>query len=116
MAEARLHTAPRVYQFAAPRALVSGDILEFIDKAVVYVGAAPAAEGDLIAATSEGNYEIASASATTFSVGDPVYWDNTNKLAVTTPGDFLLGVAIKAKVDGQTVVLVALNEYVDTSS
>jgi predicted RecA/RadA family phage recombinase len=115
---ARTHTPPRTFQIAAAGNLVSGDIVQFCNQGAVYIGGIPASTGETVAITTEGNFDVLSASATTFAVGAPVYWDEGTKLAVTTlvAGDYLIGVAIKAKVDGETTVRVALNEYVAPAS
>lgn len=56
-----------------------------------------------------GRFDAASASGTTFSVGDPVYWDSSTTLAVKTSTSIYLGLATKAKVSGETRVEVDLN-------
>jgi predicted RecA/RadA family phage recombinase len=102
----------RVYNIAAPSALVSGDVISYAGKAAVYTGLKGAASGDLVAVTTEGQFSFPSASATTFAVGAAVYWDISEEEATAAAsGDFLLGFAVLAKVDGQTSVLVALNEF-----
>ena len=102
----------RVYNIAAPAALVSGDVISYAGKAAVYTGLKAAASGDLVAVTTEGQFRCPSASATTFAVGAPVYWRISTGLATAAAdSDFLLGFAVLAKVDGQTSVLVALNEF-----
>jgi predicted RecA/RadA family phage recombinase len=58
-----------------------------------------------------GVYEIPKAGATVFAAGALVYWDNTNKLAVTTDGSGthkLLGKSVLASGNGPTVVRVLL--------
>lgn len=51
--------------------------------------------------------ELDSLSATTFTVGATVYWDNTNKVANgTASGNTRVGIAARAKTSGQLSVLV----------
>lgn len=81
----------------------------------VVAGLEAVASGDPVTFYVEGKYEVACASATTFSAGDLVYWDDANNTAKTTAGvagtsDWkLLGRAVKAKTSGQLVVLVEIN-------
>lgn len=70
------------------------------------------AAGELGAAIVEGVFDIAAATGTTFDDGAPVYWDDTNKLAVAAgaaTASWRLGRAIGAKASGPTVVRVELN-------
>jgi len=56
-----------------------------------------------------GVFDVAKASATTFSAGALVYWDDNSNLAVTTDsnGDNkLLGLAVAAAGSGETTVRV----------
>lgn len=100
-----------ILQFTAGAALVGGQVLRLGDKRVgIIAGLKAIASGDKAAAHVAGNFKVASASATTFSAGDVVGWDDTAKLAVSAAsGDFVLGIATKAKVSGELVVDVALN-------
>lgn len=67
--------------------------------------------GRTVTARVRGQVELASASGTTFAAGDLVHWNDTTNLAqTTTAGDWIAGRAAKAKVSGETVVLVALND------
>lgn len=70
------------------------------------------AAGEQGAVHTEGLFDVNSASATLFSDGEVIYWDNTNKLAVTSgsaTASFRLGVAVGAKLNGATSVRVLLN-------
>jgi len=81
----------------------------------IVAGLEAVASGDPVTFYVTGQYEVACASATTFSAGDLVYWDDTNNTAKTTAGTAgasayqLLGRAVKAKTSGQLVVLVEIN-------
>lgn len=58
---------------------------------------------------TSGRFALPSASGTTFSVGDDVFWDASANLAITAPGeaaDFYCGPCLVAKVSGQTTVEV----------
>ena len=67
----------------------------------------PTVEGDTVNVRTDGQYEVPSASGTTFALGATVGWNDTTGLAVTGgAGDFDIGIAGLAKVSGQLVVLV----------
>lgn len=99
-----------------------GDIVQVAGFAGVIQGVGDHANGDVVEVAIKGRFDIASASATTFSAGDRVMWDESESAAVTvasTNGDFNLGIAAKAKTSGQTFVSVILNEtpvVVDTDT
>jgi len=101
-------------RFVAAAALASGEILQDDDgSAIVVAGLKGFALGEQAAAYRKGVFDVASATGTTFSKGDPVYWDASAGLAVTSPGavdDVYLGTADKAKASGPLVVRVRLNE------
>lgn len=109
MAEAIYRYPGDEIHFVAAAAYDSGDIVQKGGLAGVIEGLSGVAIGDAAVARTKGVVEVACASATTFSEGAAVQWDNTNKLAVAT-GDFALGKAAKAKTNGQTTVWVILNE------
>jgi predicted RecA/RadA family phage recombinase len=70
----------------------------------------PVVNGDPMNVRIAGAYDILSASGTTFAAGALVEWNDTTKLAVASgAGDFVLGMAGKAKVSGELVVRVILN-------
>ncbi|MHC4616387.1 MAG: capsid cement protein [Planctomycetota bacterium] len=74
-----------------------------------------AVSGDQASIAYGDEWLITSASATTFSVGDPVYWDDSASQAVPVSAaldgstDFYIGVATRAKADGDATVQVMLN-------
>lgn len=58
----------------------------------------------------EGVWDLAKTSAETWTVGQKVYWDDTNKLVTTTAGsNIAIGVVTKAAAAGVTVGRVRLN-------
>lgn len=60
-----------------------------------------------------GVFDVVKASATEFAAGALVYWDATNKLAVTSGGEGankLMGKAVAAAGDGATTVRVRLSQ------
>ena len=60
-----------------------------------------------------GVFDLSKASATEFTAGAKVYWDATNKLAVTTDGggaNKLVGKAVRAAGAGATTVRVRLSQ------
>ena len=61
----------------------------------------------------QGVFDVAKASATVFSAGANVYWDDTNNVAVTTDGggaNKLLGKAVAAAESGAVLVRVRLSQ------
>jgi predicted RecA/RadA family phage recombinase len=61
--------------------------------------------------TLVGVFDLAKDTADAFSVGDRVYWDDTQKNCVnsTTEGDLEIGVAIAAAAEAATTVRVRLH-------
>lgn len=107
----------RAIRFTATGTLASGDLFQLVDGRAAFVGGLAAiASGDIFDAIVSGEAEIASASATTFAVGDVAVWDDSANAAialgstVVIPGDFVLGRVVKAKVNGDLAVRVDLNE------
>jgi len=105
-----------VVDAVAAATVASGEVLRLSDgRASVRTGLNEAASGDTIGQQVEGVFDFDSASATTFSLGDPVFWDYSANAAVAADdaldgaNDFYLGVAVKAKTSGQLKVRVALN-------
>ena len=75
------------------------------------------AAGDVVVADTEGVFDVVSASATLFSAGDTVGFDDTNKLAVDHgDGDFNIGLAAESKSSGTTRVQVVLNARKDEAA
>lgn len=90
--------------------LASGDVVQLADgRAAVVGGLTGVVSGEKYEAIVEGQFLVASASGTTFSLGVPVYWDDSANLAVATQTGWYLGRASKAKVSGELTVLVDLN-------
>lgn len=115
MAEAMLVGAYDEEQVVTPSdGYNPGDIIQAPSSRVgVIQGQRPLEEGEPALAKTTGRYNVASASGTTFSAGVIVGWDDTNKLAVAAgAGDFDIGTSAKAKVSGELVVLVVLNDSV----
>jgi len=80
----------------------------------IVAGLEAVAIGDPVTFYVTGQYDVNCASATTFSAGDAVFWDNTNNVAKTTAtgGYQYIGRAVRAKVSGQLVVRVEINRQV----
>jgi hypothetical protein len=100
--------------FVPTAIMTAGEILQLADGRAAYlVGLKAAAIGDGdrdMGAAGIG--KALSASATTFSLGDDVYWDASANLAINAPfgvGDFYLGACAKAKIATELFVLVDLN-------
>ena len=109
---------PFEYKVDAPAALDPGEVIDFLNGAGVYNGLVPAASGEKVTIRTKGTWNLTKAGATEFAAGDPVYYNTSTELAVTTPGAnvILAGVCVVAAGDGPTVVLTALNEYFEPVS
>lgn len=110
MAEAKRINEPGEAKFTASAALASGEVIQLADgRAAVVAGLTGFSSGDKAVAYTDGRYAFAAASATTFAIGDPVYWDISANLAINAPGDaddIYLGTCAVAKTSGQTEVQV----------
>jgi hypothetical protein len=94
---------------------LGGSIFGFVDDAIAASGT-----GQLDLAPSAIKW-VRSASATTFSIGDEVWYDSSVGLAVAVSGaldgaDYPLGIAVKAKVSGQNAVAVIPFDILDRYS
>lgn len=108
-------------KFAAANGVTynSGDIVQRPNgMAAVVIGLRPITGSssepslDQVTVSYIGGVDVLSASGTVFADGASVYWDSTNKLAVTTlptTGGYYLGTARGAKASGTTSVRVMLN-------
>lgn len=86
-----------------------GDIVNLSGLAGVVEGIV--ASGDPMNVRIKGTYDVAAATGTTFAAGAVVEWNDTTKLAVASgAGDFVLGLAAKAKISGVLFVRVIFNE------
>lgn len=95
------------YPFAAPAAVVPGDVVARPDGSFgIYDGLTGAASAALISAEPIipcRVVEFAAKTTDTWSAGATVYWDATNKeLTSTSSGNTAIGKSIKAKTSGQT--------------
>lgn len=96
-------------QYVATAALVSGQIVILpTGQTGIVAGLSPVAIGDVYAAYTEGIFDVASATGTTFAQGARVYWDDTNNVAVGTATAIPLGIAAAAKASGPLTVSVIL--------
>lgn len=88
-----------------------GQVVQSAGRAGVVEG--PVKAGDMANVRIKGRYEVASASATTFAAGVTVGWNDGTNLAVAAgTGTFDIGIASKAKIAGELVVSVLLNEQI----
>lgn len=103
----------------------SGEMIDYTPTADVAAGTV-VVQSDLVGITLQpiaantkgalavqGVFDVAKASATVFSAGAKVYWDDTNKVAVTTDGsgaNKLVGKAVAAAPSGALVVRVMLSQ------
>jgi predicted RecA/RadA family phage recombinase len=112
MADAIAINEPNRIRFTALAALASGEIILSGDgRVVVVAGLNGFASGATAEGYTAGEFDVTSASGTTFSLSDNVYWDASANAAVTSSsmaGDFFLGKCQKAKISGETVVRVAI--------
>jgi predicted RecA/RadA family phage recombinase len=68
------------------------------------------ASGDSAQLLTEGVVDLVK-DASTFSVGDKVYWDDTNKVGTSTStSNISIGAAVQAQVTGDTTVRVRLSQ------
>lgn len=105
----------QVEEAVAPAAVSPGDVVQLADgRAAVLIGNANVASGAKASFATRGDFEIVTASGTTFSAGADVQWDTATSLVVAAggAGDFRLGIAKVAKTSGQLVTRVMLNEDV----
>lgn len=78
------------------------------------VGVAPVAiaAGTLGAVETCGTFRVATESATTFAIGDPVYFNATSKVATATGTDALIGFAVAVCGSGALTVDVYITPTV----
>lgn len=115
-AEATYLNCPDQHKSVAAGALTGGEVQQLSDARAAYVdGLQAVAANDTYGLRARAIAKFAAASGTTFSKGDPVYWNSSTNLAVapalTLDGStiFYLGTCHKAKTSGQTVVEVDMN-------
>ena len=97
----------------AERAVVYGDVHEAGGgRYGYYADGNSAADGDTIAVHTQETLVIPAPSALTLSIGGLVNFDLTTQAAVAS-GGVNIGRVVYAKVDGQTVVTVALNSTLE---
>jgi len=92
-------------------AIAAGDIV--VQDDLVGIATRPIAAGTTGALAVSGIFDIVKASDTVFTAGQKVYWDATNKVAVTTDGggtNKLIGKAVAAAGSGLTTVRVRLSQ------
>jgi len=109
--EAYLKQAAGQQAYTPSAAVDAGEVVQLNDgRAGVCV--TDIAASALGAVYTAGIFDITSASSTTFTAGDPVYWDASASVAIDTPAtadDIYLGTAVVAKVSGDLVVTTDLN-------
>lgn len=108
-----------VLRVTASGTTYSGQILRLDDgRAGVKSGLETAASGDTISVDVCGIFDVVSESATTFSKGDEVFWNDSTNYAIPAAASvdgsnlIYLGTADTAKASGETVVRVDLNSRV----
>ena len=102
----RRHDHHFITKDVAGSAYASGDVVVNCvgdGRTGIVAGLEPTASGAKVTFQVEGVYDVLCASATTFSAGDLVFWDDANNIAKTTAtgGYLLLGRAVRAKVSGE---------------
>lgn len=107
-----LNDRPKLLAISA--AAVGGEILQLSDgRACIIQDIDGVDSGEDAGIAVAGVFNITSASATLFSIGDSVYWDVSANLAIRPESaigtDFYLGKATKAKANGDLVVRTDLN-------
>ncbi|GAB6185694.1 DUF2190 family protein [Thermopirellula anaerolimosa] len=97
--------------YTPPADCAAGDVVVQGDLVGIARSAIPAGTPGSLAVA--GVFDLSKASATEFAAGAKVYWDATNKLAVTTDGggaNKLVGKAVRAAGTGATTVRVRLSQ------
>jgi predicted RecA/RadA family phage recombinase len=109
--EGKFRTESFVQENTPAAAVSAGEIIKLGDgRAAFYVTDLSASQ--LGAVYTSCICDVTCATGTTWSAGDPVYWDASASLAVTSQGaadDVYLGTAVKAKASGPLNVRVDLN-------
>jgi predicted RecA/RadA family phage recombinase len=103
-----------VLKVTASGTVYAGQVLRLEDgRAAVKTGLETAASGDIISVDVEGVFDFLSASATIFSEGDEVVWNDSTNLAIQPSlAVDAAGVARAAKASGDLFVRVDLNKKV----
>ena len=98
----------KTLSLAAPYAVTSGSGLEV--GSIFGVASNDAASGADVEAVTEGVFSLAKNSAEAWTVGELLYWDNTNKVVTaTSTGNKLIGVATAAAANPSSTGYVRLN-------
>lgn len=80
-----------------------------ISGSLIGIADATAAEGEEVAVSTEGVFELAKTSAQAWTLGAKVYWDGTNSVATTTAtGNTLIGIAAAAAANPSALGLVKI--------
>jgi predicted RecA/RadA family phage recombinase len=98
-----------VFSYTTVAAVIAGTMIIQGDLAAVATSDIPA--GGTGSLDASGVFDVDKAAATVFAAGGLVFWDNTNKLAVTTDGagaNKRLGKAVAAAGNGPAAVRVLL--------
>lgn len=99
-----------VITVTAPYTVTSGQGCQ-VGAALFGIASHDAASGATLELQLEGVYDVTALSTDTASVGDLLYWDNTNKrLTTTATSNLKVGVAVAAKSAGATTARILLNE------
>lgn len=97
-----------VLSFTAPYAVASG--APFKVGAFVAVAQNTTASGAAVEGQMEGVYNLPKTSAQAWSIGDKIYWDDTNKVMTTTAtSNTLVGAATAAAANPSSVGQVYLD-------
>lgn len=105
-----LQLDPDVIEFTAGADLLSGQGYKLGQLFGVIVKSVASGETAQLQVT--GCVELPKTSANTYSVGALLYWDNSGaKLTTTSTSNLLIGAAIKAGANGETVGQVRLNGH-----
>lgn len=116
MGEGTYKGAQSPFQITTSANAASGEILQLSDgRAGVVSGLNAVTSGDKAALVTEGLVAITCAAATTFAVGDRVYWDASADLAIQPSlamdgsADFYLGLCAETCTSSQAQVKILLN-------
>lgn len=94
----------------APAAVASGDVVQA--GSIIGITAGSAAAGQPVDVIVTGVFQLPKVAANNITLGAPVYWDATAKLATTTAsGNTKIGVAVEAAAASTGTVKLRLSGF-----
>lgn len=94
----------------APHAVASGDVV--LAGNIIGIANGAAASGADVDVTTTGVFTLLKVGADAFTLGAPVYWNSTTKLATTTAsGNTEIGTAVAVAVAGAATLRVRIKSF-----